>query len=352
LPDELIAKTPANPRNASRLLVFDSKKNSTYHKYFSDVGEFLNPGDLLVVNNSKVMPSRIFGRKISGLPANASQQLMQAGGKVEILLLEQNEDFWQVLIGGKTKVGDQLNIDVDFFCQIIEKNDRTAKVKFNLMGQNFWRKINQLGHMPIPPYIKNSNLSEKELRQQYQTVYAKEFGSAAAPTAGLHFTKKLIGDLRNAGVEFVSVDLHVGLGTFAPINEENVKKKKLHSENFSVPHSTVQKILKTKMSGGRIIAVGTTTVRALESISAKIHSEEKDIFGSTDIFIWPGDKFKIVDGLITNFHLPKSSLMMLVAAFIQHKGIIDGRNKLLELYKLAIDKNYRFYSFGDAMLIV
>jgi len=334
-----LLQTPANPRNASRLLVFDSKKNNTHHKHFFDIGAFLRPGDLLVTNNSKVFSARIFGQKTTG-------------GRIEILLLEKNGNFWQALIGGKVKIGDKIQIDTNFFCQIIEKNEKTAKVKFNLQGKGFWRKINQLGHMPIPPYIKNSNLPEKTLRRQYQTVYAKEFGSAAAPTAGLHFTKKLIGDLRSAGVEFASVDLHVGLGTFAPINEENVTNKKLHSENFSVPYSTVQKILKTRKSGGQIIAVGTTTVRALESSSAKIFSAEKDISSSTNIFIQPGDKFKVVDGLITNFHLPESSLMMLVAAFIQHKGITDGRKKLLELYSLAIDKKYRFYSFGDAMLIV
>lgn len=339
LPNELIAKAPTNPRDTSRLLVFDTEKNCTHHKHFFDIGGFLHPGDLLVANNSKVMPSRIFGRKITG-------------GKVEILLLEQSEDFWQVLIGGKTKVGDEIKIGAEFFCQIIKKNGNDVVVDFNLSGQNFWRKINKLGHMPIPPYIKNSKLSEKTLRRRYQTVYAKEFGSAAAPTAGLHFRKKLIGDLQSAGVEFASVNLHVGLGTFAPINEENEKNKKLHSENFSIPYSTVQKILKTKKSGGRIIAVGTTTVRALESASAEILSGKKDISGSTDIFILPGDEFKVVDGLITNFHLPKSSLMMLAAAFIQDKGIIDGRGKLLELYSLAIDKKYRFYSFGDAMLII
>ena len=339
LPEILIAKTPANPRDASRLLVFETEKNNICHKSFSDLSDFLKPGDLVVTNNSKVMPARLIGKKATG-------------GRVEILLLNQAGDSWQVLVGGKTKTGDEIKFSQDLSAKIISKNGKEAEVLFNIFGNDFWLEIDKIGMTPIPPYIKNSQLSESKLRLEYQTVYAKNYGSAAAPTAGLHFTEKLISDLKVAGINFASVDLHVGLGTFAPIDDENVKQKKLHSEIFFIPSAAIENILLTKKSGGRIIAVGTTTARALESVSEKILSAGDAISESTDIFIQPGDKFKIIDGLITNFHLPKSSLMMLVAAFTQSKTNFDGREKLLELYQIAIEKKYRFYSFGDAMLII
>ncbi|MEI8060851.1 MAG: tRNA preQ1(34) S-adenosylmethionine ribosyltransferase-isomerase QueA [Candidatus Berkelbacteria bacterium] len=339
LPEILIAKTPANPRDASRLLVFETEKNNICHKSFSDLSDFLKPGDLVVTNNSKVMPARFFGRKITG-------------GNIEILLLEKSGQNWQVLVGGKVLVGDKIYFSDNLKAEILEKSGKECLVAFNYPDEKFWQIVEKIGQMPIPPYIKNSPLSETKLKKEYQTVYAKNYGSAAAPTAGLHFTEKLISDLKVASVNFASVDLHVGLGTFAPIDDENVKQKKLHSENFFIPSTTIENILSTKKSGGRIIAVGTTTARALESVSEKILSGGNDISESTDIFIQPGDKFKIIDGLITNFHLPKSSLMMLVAAFIQSKTNFDGREKLLELYNYAIKNQYRFYSFGDAMLII
>ncbi|MCX6810755.1 MAG: tRNA preQ1(34) S-adenosylmethionine ribosyltransferase-isomerase QueA [Candidatus Berkelbacteria bacterium] len=356
LPAELIASAPVNPRDTSRLLVFDNLSIKISDELFFNLGNFLKPGDLIIINNSKVMPARLFGKK-------------ETGGKVEVLLLEKVGKYWDVLIGGKVAVSDKIIFDDNLVAMVIGKDGKNGLLKFNLSGVDFWQEINRIGKTPIPPYIKNSKLSEPALKKEYQTVYAKNYGSAAAPTAGLHFTKKLIGDLESAGIEFASIDLHVGLGTFAPINDEDVKKKKLHSENFSIPCSTIEKILATKKSGGRIFAVGTTTVRTLESSAGKILSNKKNISGSTNIFIQPGDKFQIVDGLITNFHLPKSSLMMLVAAFIQSKTnasgcekssseffndttIIDGREKLLQLYQIAIDKKYRFYSFGDAMLII
>ncbi len=285
------------------------------------------------------MPARFFGRKITG-------------GNIEILLLEKSGQNWQVLVGGKVLVGDKVYFSDDLQAEILEKNGKECLVAFNYSDDKFWLIVEKIGQMPIPPYIKNSPMSEKKLKKEYQTVYARNYGSAAAPTAGLHFSEKLISDLKVAGINFVSVDLHVGLGTFAPIDDDNIKKKKLHSENFFIPSKTIENILSTKKSGGRIIAVGTTTARALESASEKILSAGNAISESTDIFIQPGDKFKVIDGLITNFHLPKSSLMMLVAAFIQSKTNFDGREKLLELYNYAIKNQYRFYSFGDAMLII
>lgn len=338
LSPKLIAKIPASPRDTSRLLVFNSKTKEVLSNVFLDIRIFLRPGDLLIANNSKVIPARIFGQK-------------KTGGKIELLLIEKNNSNWQVLIGGKINVGDNIYFSDGLEAEIIEKDGKESTVKFNFLDNKLWRVIDKIGQMPIPPYIKNSALSEKELRHEYQTVYAKKYGSAAAPTAGLHFSEKLIGELKLTGIQFASIDLHVGLGTFSPIGDADIKNKKLHFENFDVPHSTVEKILRTKENGGRIIAIGTTTVRALESAASNILSE-KSFSGSTDIFIQPGDKFQIVDGLITNFHLPKSSLMMLVAAFIQDKGIDDGREQLLELYRLAIKDKYRFYSFGDAMLII
>ncbi|MCX6812556.1 MAG: tRNA preQ1(34) S-adenosylmethionine ribosyltransferase-isomerase QueA [Candidatus Berkelbacteria bacterium] len=381
LPKELIAQVPVSPRDNSRLLVYESCDDEIADEKFFNLGNFLRAGDLVVVNNSKVMSARIFGAKLSG-------------GKIEILLLEKVGDNWSALVGGKINVGEKIFLEENFFANINSKSGKEAVIKFNLSGEDFWQKINQIGIMPLPPYIEkkikiqNSKIIIKEdfFRKEYQTVYAKNLGSAAAPTAGLHFTEELIKELESAGINFASVDLHVGLGTFLPIDEENIKSKKLHRENFSIPAETIAKIIETKKSGGRIIAVGTTTVRALESFwkdqKLKIKDQndkskiKKDFSGSTDIFIHPGFDFKIVDGLITNFHLPKSSLMMLVAAFIQYKvlgrhfergkrveesleisreqiiGANFGRQKLLELYNLAIKNQYRFYSFGDAILIV
>ena len=344
LPKDLIAKTPAVPRDKSRLLVYSSGKIS--HDYFCNLGRYLKAGDLLVFNNSRVFPARIFGKKLNG-------------GKVEILLLEKSGNSWQAMIGGRTNSGEKIFCEKNFFARVVEKFGKIAMLKFNLSGRKFWRQIAKIGKTPIPPYIikeiKNQRSKIKNMenyyREHYQTVYAKKIGSAAAPTAGLHFSKKLIGDLQSASIEIATIDLHVGLGTFAPLSAENIRQKKLHSEKFSIPCSTVRKIIKTKKSGGRIIAVGTTTVRALESAADQILSGHK-ISSSTEIFIQPGYKFKIVDGLITNFHLPCSSLMILVAAFLQQKGGEDGRKKLLELYQIAIKKNYRFYSFGDAMVII
>ena len=339
LPPALIANSPKKPRSHCRLLVNKNHSDEIVHDHFYHLNQYLNPRDLLIFNDSKVFPARLIGKK-------------KTGGKVEILLLEENGIFWQVLIGGKVSAGDEISFSESLLCYIVELFGKEAKVKFNSSGANFWCQVNKLGKTPIPPYIKNTPLSEKSLRREYQTVYAKLPGSAAAPTAGLHFSKKLIGELEHQGVEIATINLAVGLGTFAPVSEENIRRKKLHREKFQIPYSTVKKINKTKKAGSKIIAVGTTTVRALESASQKILSCKKEISGSTDLFIQPGFEFKIIDGLITNFHLPRSSLMILVTAFLQFRGEKDGRKKLLELYKIASEKKYRFYSFGDAMMIL
>jgi len=339
LPNELIAQSPANPRGSSRLLVYDVKKDQLSNDFFYNLGKYLNENDLLVTNNSKVIPARIIGKK-------------STGGKIEILLIEECDDSWKVMIGGKISVGDTLYFDGKLKAQILEKKGKEAIVKFNLKKEDFWAELKKIGQAPIPPYIKHNKDSRKKLIEEYQTVYARNYGSAAAPTAGLHFTKKLIAEFKLSNINFASVDLHVSLGTFAPLTERNLFEKKLHSEKFEIPGQTVKKLIETKKRGGKIIAVGTTTTRTLESQADKILTEKNDISGSTEIFIQPGYKFRIVDGLITNFHLPKSSLMMLVAAFLESKGAKNGAGKLLEIYQYAIVNKYRFYSFGDAMLIV
>jgi len=342
LPEKLIANEPAKPRDRSRLLVFNSAEDKIVDEVFFGLINFLKKGDLLVLNDSKVFPARIFGSK-------------ETGGKIEVLLLEDCGDSWLAMVGGKTKLGDKVLFQQNLEGEIVEKNGKLAKITFNQRGADFWQTIEEIGKTPIPPYIKNTKLSERKLRNEYQTVYSNNYGSAAAPTAGLHFSKKQIGELLDHGVAVKYINLNIGLGTFAPLTPENLLTKKLHSEKFQIPSSTIRKIIQTKKEGGRVIAVGTTTVRTLESAAKTIiKNEDKitNIAGSTEIFVQPGFKFKIVDSLITNFHLPSSSLMMLVAALIQDKGINDGREKLLEIYKYAINKKYRFYSFGDAMLIL
>lgn len=343
LPKELIARAPKIPRDNSRLLIYSSQNQEITHDCFYNLINYLDRDDLLIFNNSKVLPARLFGKKTTG-------------GKIEILLLNKINNYWQVLIGGKVKIGEKIIFDDNLFCIVKKRDGKEVRVEFNQNGSSFLRAIEKIGHMPIPPYIKDTKLNERELRKKYQTVYAKKIGSAAAPTAGLHFTKKLIGEMKKSGVKVSCVDLQIGLGTFAPLSEKNILENRLHKENFFIPHSAVRKIFKTKKSKNRILAVGTTTVRAIESVSNQIlkadNSQSKNISGSTDIFIYPGYEFKIPDSLITNFHLPCSSLMMLVAAFLEFKGVKDGRKKLLELYSIAIREKYRFYSFGDAMLIL
>ena len=331
LPENLIAQTPAEPRDCSRLLVYDKNTDTVYHKHFYDIKSFLKKGDLLVRNNTKVLPARLFGKT-------------QNGGKVEILLLKRfNLTEWEVLVkpGKKMRVGANITISDSLSLEVLEifSDEGTRRVKFIYDGV-FEDIIGKIGEMPLPPYIKEK-LKDKN---RYQTVYAKTDGSAAAPTAGLHFTDGLIKELQEMGVEIADVLLHVGLGTFRPVKEEEIEKHHIHSEYFEIDEENAEKINRAKREGRRIIAVGTTSVRTLESASDE-NGFVSPVKRNTEIFIYPPYKFKCVDGLITNFHLPKSTLLMLVSAFV-------SREKILELYDIAVKEKYRFFSFGDACLFL
>lgn len=330
LPPELIAQTPATPRDSSRLLVYDRKKDEVQHKVFRDITDFLRAGDVLVINNTKVLPARIYAHT-------------EHGGAIEILLLKRlDKDVWEVLakpgkkcaVGKTFTVSDKLSFTVE---GITDSGERIIRFIYDGVFENI---LEEVGSMPLPPYIKEK-LKDKN---RYQTVYAKTDGSAAAPTAGLHFTPELLEKIRGMGVEIVEVLLHVGLGTFRPVKEEIITDHKMHGEYYEVTEEAARKINMAKAEGRRVIAVGTTSVRTLESASpekGKILSGS----GETHIFIYPPYEFKIVDALITNFHLPESTLIMLVSA-------LCGREKILELYNAAVNEKYRFFSFGDAMLVL
>ena len=332
LPKERIAQTPVEPRDHSRLLVMDRFTGEMEHRHFYDITDYLRPGDLLVVNDSRVLPARLYGYK------------QDTGAHMELLLLEQKENLlWECLAkpGKKAKPGTKLIFGDGLLTgEVVEvKEDGNRMVRFTCDG-NFYSVLDQIGQMPLPPYI-TEKLQDKE---RYQTVYSKELGSAAAPTAGLHFTPELMDKIRAMGVDFASVTLHVGLGTFRPVKAEEVTQHKMHSEHCLLPKETAEKILQTKAKGGRVIAVGTTSCRTLESVATftgKIQPWE----GYTDIFIYPGYEFKVLDGLITNFHLPESTLIMLVSAFA-------GREHILHAYEEAVQLEYRFFSFGDACLFL
>lgn len=330
LPPEYIAQKPIEPRDASRLLVIDRKSGSVQHAVFKELGRYLNPGDLLVLNETRVIPARLFARKIP------------SGGRVEILLLRrQDPQTWEVMVGGKGLVpGKRFQVESGPTAEVLSVLDGPRRmVRFSGPLEPF---LKEAGHVPLPPYI-HTPLHDPE---RYQTVYARRPGSAAAPTAGLHFTPQLIDSLKSQDVKFATVTLHVGLDTFAPVNEEDPQQHKIHTEWCQLPPETAQLINQAHCSGGRIIAVGTTSVRTLESAARTAESGEivGSFQGPTDLFILPGYKFKAVDAMVTNFHLPRSTLIMLVSAFA-------GREQILEIYELAKQENYRFYSFGDAMLI-
>lgn len=332
LPKERIAQTPVEPRDHSRLLVMDRFTGEMEHRHFYDIVDYLHPGDLLVINDSRVLPARLYGYK------------EDTGAHMELLLLEQKENMvWECLAkpGKKAKPGVKLIFgDGLLVGEVVEvKEDGNRMVKFTCDG-NFYSVLDQIGQMPLPPYI-TEKLQDKE---RYQTVYSKELGSAAAPTAGLHFTPELMDKIRAMGVDFASVTLHVGLGTFRPVKAEEVTEHKMHSEHCLLPKETAEKILKTKANGGRVIAVGTTSCRTLESV-ATFTGQIQPWEGYTDIFIYPGYEFKVLDGLITNFHLPESTLIMLVSAFA-------GREHILHAYEEAVKLEYRFFSFGDACLFL
>ena len=330
LPEELIAQTPIEPRDASRLLVYDRAADKVYHKRFYDIKEFLKKGDVLVRNVTKVLPARLFAHT-------------KNGGKVEVLLLKRFDlTEWEVLVkpGKKARVGAELTVNSELSLKVTGVIDETGsrRVKFKFDGV-FEDIISRAGEMPLPPYIKQK-LKDKD---RYQTVYAKFDGSAAAPTAGLHFTDKLLAEIKDMGVEIVDVLLHVGLGTFRPVKCEDLTAHHMHSEYYEISERAAESINAAKKEGRRIIAVGTTSVRTLES-AADDNGFVKPVKANTEIFIYPPYKFKCVDALITNFHLPKSTLIMLVSA-------LCSREKVLELYKTAVEEKYRFFSFGDACFL-
>lgn len=334
LPKELIAQEPCIPRDAARLMCMDRKTGEIQHRIFHQLPELLYAGDLLVVNNSKVLPARLIGHK------------QDTGAVCEVLLLrEKTKDEWECLAkpGKKLKPGVKVVFgDGTLIAEILETyEDGNKLVRFTYDTATLYEKLDAFGKMPLPPYIT----SQLEDSSQYQTVYAKELGSAAAPTAGLHFTPELMEKLKEKGVRFAEVTLHVGLGTFRPVKEETVENHKMHSEWYSISEETAEAIRQTKQNGGRVIAVGTTSCRTLESAAQATGGEIRPISGDTDIFIYPGYEFKCIDGLITNFHLPESTLVMLVSAFCGYENTMNA-------YRVAVEEKYRFFSFGDAMLLV
>ena len=332
LPQELIAQTPLKERDQSRLLVLDSKTGKYQDDYFYNVIDRLNPGDALVMNDSRVMPARLYGVK------------PETGGHVEVLLLNNTDgDNWETLVkpAKRAKVGTEISFgDGKLTATVTEELEHGGRmIEFHYDGI-FMEILDQLGEMPLPPYIKEK-LDDPEM---YQTVYSREIGSAAAPTAGLHFTKELLKKIEEKGVKLVYLTLHVGLGTFRPVSEENIEDHKMHSEFYRLTEEAPKTLNEVKANGGRIVATGTTSIRTLETIGTKFNGEIRADSGWTDIFIKPGYKWQVVDAFITNFHLPKSTLVMLVASF-------TGRENILNAYRHAVSEKYRFFSFGDAMFI-
>lgn len=334
LPQELIAQTPVEPRNSSRMLCLSKESGEVSHDRFYNLCNYLKKGDLLVLNDSRVIPARIYGEKIDN------------GTFIEFLLLEQKENMiWELICrpGKKAKVGAKFSFGGGrLTAEIIEvKEDGNRVAKFFCDDGNIYAALDEIGQMPLPPYI-TEKLEDKE---RYQTVYSRELGSAAAPTAGLHFTNEQLSQIKEMGVNIAYVTLHVGLGTFRPVKEDNVLDHKMHSEHYEMPKETADLINETKANGGRVIAVGTTSCRTLESVATfndgKIVADDR----YTSIFIYPGYKFKVLDGLITNFHLPESTLIMLVSAFAGYENTMNA-------YKTAVEEKYRFFSFGDSMLIL
>lgn len=331
LPQELIAQDPLKDRAASRLLVLDRKTGDVSHHVFREIADYLEPGDCLVLNNTKVIPARLLGRREG------------TGAHVEVLLLKRREaDVWEALVkpGKKCRPGTRLSFgDGLLKAQVLETVEEGNRlIRFEYRG--IWEEVlDRLGEMPLPPYITH----RLEDRNRYQTVYAKYEGSAAAPTAGLHFTEELLGQIADKGVNIAYVTLHVGLGTFRPVKEENVLEHHMHSEYYQISEEAAEQINRTKAAGGRVICVGTTSCRTVESAAddtGKVHAGS----GNTEIFIYPGYRFKVLDALITNFHLPESTLVMLVSA-------LAGRENVLAAYREAIRERYRFFSFGDCMFI-
>ena len=331
LPQEYIAQTPIEPRDHSRMMVLHRDSDDIEHKHFYDIIDYLSEGDTLIVNDSRVIPARIYGYK------------EDTGAKIEFLLLKQLDGLrWETLVkpGKKAKIGTRFIFgDGLLTAEVVDIVDDGNRIVELHSEENIYSTLDKIGQMPLPPYI-----TEKlEDQERYQTVYSHELGSAAAPTAGLHFTNELLDRIRAKGVNIGYVTLHVGLGTFRPVKVDDVTKHKMHSEHYEVPAETAELIKATKAAGKRVIAVGTTSCRTLESVAAT--GEIRACDGYTDIFIYPGFEFKVLDGLITNFHLPESTLIMLVSAFY-------GYDKTMKAYEIAVKEKYRFFSFGDCMAIL
>lgn len=338
LPPELIAQEPAKPRDHSRLLLLDKKTAAISHRHFYNIVDYLKPGDVLVLNNSKVFPARLKGYKKA------------SGGAIEVFLHQKKPaNIWECLLKGKVKPGLIINFRQGLEAEVLENNnDGTWQVKFNLSGEKFWQAVNKIGEVPLPPYIKREAPKSAD-KNRYQTIFAADnkTGSAAAPTAGLHLTSRLLKKIKSKGVQVVYLTLHVGLGTFAPVKTANILDHKMHREFIEVKASTLKTILAAKNKSHRIIALGTTSCRALESLDWDKIRKSADIKSQsfwTNIFIYPGYRFQVVDALITNFHLPKSTLLMLVSA-------LAGADKIKLVYQEAVRENYRFFSYGDAMFI-
>lgn len=332
LPEELIAQTPLTDRSSSRLLVLDSKTGKMQDKHFYDIIDELHPGDALVMNDTRVLPARLYGQK------------EDTGGHLEVLLLNNTEgDVWETLVkpAKRAKAGTKISFGDGRLKAVVEEELEHGgrMIRFSYEGI-FLENLEALGEMPLPPYIKKK-LDDPE---RYQTVYAKENGSAAAPTAGLHFTEELLNKIQEKGIELVYLTLHVGLGTFRPVSVENIEDHDMHSEFYRLTEDSAERLNQVKNEGGRIIAVGTTSIRTLETIGTKFEGKIKADSGWTDIFITPGYQWKIVDAFSTNFHLPKSTLVMMVSAFA-------GRDNILTAYQHAVEERYRFFSFGDAMFV-
>ena len=332
LPQELIAQTPVEPRDSSRLMLLDKRTGNVEHKIFHDLIDYLNEGDCLILNDTRVIPARIYGVK------------NETGAVVEFLLLKQSENnVWECLCkpGKRAKIGTEFVFGEGLVsCKVVDiAEDGNRKIKFNCDAKEIYNILDKIGKMPLPPYITE----ELKNSERYQTVYSRELGSAAAPTAGLHFTKEMLKAIEEKGVKIGYVTLHVGLGTFRPVKVDDVTKHKMHSEHYQLSKETADLINETKKNNGRVISVGTTSTRTLESVASKngcICEDEDD----TSIFIYPGYEFKCIDALITNFHLPESTLIMLISAFA-------GYDNVMNAYKTAVQEKYRFFSFGDAMFI-
>lgn len=329
LPEERIAQLPVEPRDSSRLMVLDPSNHTIEHQRFFQLGDFLKQGDLLIFNDTRVIPARLIGTR-------------DTGGKVEVFLLRQiDRDQWEALVkpGKKMRIGSVVHFGEELSCEIIAHTDFGGRIVRFIYEGIFEEILDRLGNMPLPPYIHE----KLEDRERYQTIYSRVKGSAAAPTAGLHFTESLMEELRRKGVQFGFITLHVGLGTFRPVHVDTIEDHVMHSEFYSVPTDTAELIRLAKKDGRRVVAVGTTSIRTLEAAASSTGTVEAGS-GWTNIFIYPGYEFKVVDAVITNFHLPKSTLIMLISAFA-------GRAFTLEAYRTAVAEEYRFFSFGDAMLI-